>query len=448
MVAAGPDEDVYQRIFAAMPTPLLVLSPSLVVVDANAAYIRVTGSDRRSLVGRDVFELFPSIPGTTGTAQLRASFERVRDQGQTDVLAALRYDIWVDGSYQTRYWNVTNTPVFDPNGEVVLLLNRVEDVTVLLEQQAAGAAAQAVNANLYARVAAAQADLLARAQELQELNARLRAAGEHDRTVARALQDAMLTRMPEPDHLHLVALYRTATVDDQVGGDWYDAVVLPSGATIVMIGDVVGHDIGAAAVMGQLRSMLRGFAWSVDGPPSEVMGLLDRAMRDLPIPALATAILGRIEQSPADAAAGRRVLRWTNAGHPPPVLLHADGATVVLDAEATDPLLGVTADAGRHDHKFAVPTDATLLLYTDGLIEKREGDLDEGLRRLRGLLTEYHHLGPAALLDAVVAGMVDGDHGDDVAVLAVRFNNEAQPRPAEPARLSAEAAPPRSPRLL
>jgi serine phosphatase RsbU (regulator of sigma subunit) len=175
-------------------------------------------------------------------------------------------------------------------------------------------------------------------QQLREANYRLQLVAAHDRTVARALQDAMLTRLPEPDHLHLVARYLTATGTERVGGDWYDAVVLPTGTTTLMIGDVAGHDIAAAAVMGQLRNMLRAFAWDRgDDTPSASVTRLDRAMRELRLGTLATLAVVQIEQHAADDEQGLRTIRWTNAGHPPPVLVHPDGSAVVLDAGQNSP---------------------------------------------------------------------------------------------------------------
>jgi serine phosphatase RsbU (regulator of sigma subunit) len=269
------------------------------------------------------------------------------------------------------------------------------------------------------------------AQQLLEANRRLRAIAAHDRTVALALQDAMLTRLPEPDHLHLVARYLTATGTEQVGGDWYDALILPGGATTVVIGDVAGHDINAAAAMGQLRNMLRAFAWDhPEDRPSTIMSRLDRAAHELTPGTLATLVLLEVEQPPADRAIGMRELRWTNAGHPPPILLHADGTAVMLDT-AHDLLIGAAPDRPRHDHTHSAPPGSTLILYTDGLIETRTADIDAGQARLLDSLRAHHRLPTGELLDAVVVEMVGSQPDDDVAILAVRFHPEDEERPAE-----------------
>jgi serine phosphatase RsbU (regulator of sigma subunit) len=265
---------------------------------------------------------------------------------------------------------------------------------------------------------------------LHDANQRLRRVAVHERTVARALQDALLTRLPEPDHLHLVARYLTASGTEQVGGDWYDAVVLPTGSTVLVIGDVTGHDIRAAAVMGQLRSMLRAFAWDHDETPSQTLSRVDRASRELGVDTIASVALARIEQSESDRETGVRTVRWSSAGHPPPILLHADGHAELLTGD-NDLLLGVLPGVQRRDNLQTIPISSTLLLYTDGLIETREQDLDHGIARLLESLRAHHKLTPDDLLDALLAEMVGSQPSDDVAVLAVRFNPQDRPRPVE-----------------
>src|SRR5664279_4806416 len=192
----------------------------------------------------------------------------------------------------------------------------------------------------------------------------------------------MLTQLPEPDKLQLAARYLTAAEHDQVGGDWYDALVLPDGSTTLVIGDVIGHDIVAAAVMGQLRNLLRALVWDRDEPPSAVVTRLDRAIRDLRINAIASMIVLSVEQRPVvEPTRSSTTVRWTNAGHPAPILIHADGTAVSLD-DTTDLLLGVQPGTVRRDHALAVPLGATLLLYTDGLIETRTEGIDAGQQRL------------------------------------------------------------------
>ncbi|MEJ5946656.1 SpoIIE family protein phosphatase [Pseudokineococcus basanitobsidens] len=251
------------------------------------------------------------------------------------------------------------------------------------------------------------------------------------RSTATVLQEAMLTAMPQPDHLHLVSRYVPAADGAQVGGDWYDAVVLPDGATHLVIGDVVGHDMRAAASMGQLRSLTRSLAWALVEPPSTVLSGVDEAMHDLHVPALATVLLARVEQSAGEAAVGARRLRWSSAGHLPPALLEADGTARLLD-EGSDLLLGVRTGTPRHDHECVLPEGSTLLLYTDGLVERRDRPVREGMDELCRTLSRHAGLGLEELVDAVLEDMVGGHGGgDDVALLAVRAHPEDRPRPDE-----------------
>jgi serine phosphatase RsbU (regulator of sigma subunit) len=232
------------------------------------------------------------------------------------------------------------------------------------------------------------------------------------------LQSALLPALPESECLELAARYRPAASRDQVGGDWYDVVVLPSGATNLMVGDVVGHDIAAAAVMGQLRTMLRTIAWALWDRPAVQVQRLDRALEDLDVDAMATLLYAVVEA--ADGSDGR-TLRWTNAGHPPPLLVGVDGATTFLDDGVPDLMVGVQPDTERSDRTILLAPGATLLLYTDGLVERRGEDITDGLDRLAGAARRHHDLGVDDFLDAVLGDLVGRELADDVAVLAVHL---------------------------
>lgn len=250
------------------------------------------------------------------------------------------------------------------------------------------------------------------------------------RNAAEVLQRSLLTRLPEPDHLELRARYVPAATGEHVGGDWYDAVVLPDGATAVMIGDVTGHDMAAAAHMGQLRGLLRAFAYDRQEPPAEIVARLDQALTGLHIDGLATLVLARIDQTAEQAASGLRELRWTNAGHPPPILLHADGTTQLLE---TDPelMVGLQPGTERSEHTCLLPPGCTVLLFTDGLIEHRGRSISDGVNDLRRALTAAADLTLEQLLDHLVGQLVGDSPDDDCAILAVRAHREDRPRPAE-----------------
>ncbi len=237
---------------------------------------------------------------------------------------------------------------------------------------------------------------------------------------ASTMQRALLTPLPTAPGLDLGARYRTAAANDQVGGDWYDATVLGDGSVTLMIGDVVGHDIRAAAAMGQLRSMLRALGWALDDPPSVNVGRLDRAAKDLSVSSLASLVYARLD--PPDATTGRRRLRWTNAGHLPPLLVDAAGHSRLLDdGRAADMILGVLPDVERRDQDTVLEPGDTVLFFTDGLIERRDDSIDAGVQRLREALERQHARPVEELLDALLDEVVGISHADDLAVLAVRL---------------------------
>lgn len=236
--------------------------------------------------------------------------------------------------------------------------------------------------------------------------------------VAATLQQAMLTSLPRADRITMAARYRPASAHEHVGGDWYDAVPLPSGGTALAIGDVVGHDIRAAAMMGQLRSMLRTLTWALDDVPSTSLTRLDQAMADLEVDALATALLVRVDP-PGDDGSDHRV-RWSNAGHPPPLLVDADGNATWLDSVG-DLMLGVAPEWSRTDGEVAVAPGSTLVLVTDGLVEARHLPLDVGMAAVAAAVTRHHRLGVDDLVDVLLADVLPGALQDDVAVLVVRF---------------------------
>ncbi|MFH9415926.1 SpoIIE family protein phosphatase [Streptomyces rochei] len=239
------------------------------------------------------------------------------------------------------------------------------------------------------------------------------------RAVAEAMQRNLLAPLPRPGRLRLAARYQPAPAGSQVGGDWYDAFTLKDGALALVIGDVVGHDLTAAAGMAQLHGILRSLAWDHTGPPGAVVDRLDAAMPVITTVPLATLILARVE---GDPDTGPWTLRWTSAGHPPPLLLSPDGTACYL--EAGQGLLlgtgtGTDTGAGRPDATHPLEPGSTLLLYTDGLVETPGSDLDTGLDRLRRHALALAHEPLDTLCGEVLAHLPPGST-DDVALLALR----------------------------
>ncbi len=254
---------------------------------------------------------------------------------------------------------------------------------------------------------------------------------QEQRELAEGLQRSLLTPPPEPDHAQVVVRYVPASQAAQVGGDWYDAFLQPDGATVLVIGDVVGHDTAAAAAMGQVRGLLRGIAYTTGEGPASVLTRLDEAIEGLLVRTTATAVVLRIEQSPDELGRGVTRLRWSNAGHPPAMVVHSDGEVQVLTALDADLLLGFDPATPRAEWVTVVDRGATVLLYTDGLIERRGQGLDEGLALLRATLAELSDLPLDALCDQVLARMLPPEAEDDVALVAVRLHRQDLPRPAE-----------------
>src|ERR671920_2180494 len=156
-------------------------------------------------------------------------------------------------------------------------------------------------------------DRLAARRQAAELQ-RVTERAAVERALSDRLQQALLTPPPEPDHLHVAVRYQPAGHEAQVGGDWYDAFLQPDGATMLVIGDVVGHGSDAAAAMGQLRGLLRALAYDNDEPPSATFTRVEHAALGLGVAGLATALLARIERHPDVRVSDRRVLRWSSAG--------------------------------------------------------------------------------------------------------------------------------------
>lgn len=233
-------------------------------------------------------------------------------------------------------------------------------------------------------------------------------------SAAETLQRALLTPMPAIPGLELTARYLPASDNEQVGGDWYDAVRIGNDVLALVIGDVTGHDMAAAAAMSELRSMLRGYLVDRNESPSAILHRLEQANFNLGARTMATAVVCFVERT----AAGTIRLRWSNAGHPPPILIRPDGHVHTLSS--ANHLIGASLRLPRTDSTELLPPGATLLLHTDGLIESRTVDWPEMTAKLHAILNDHVAAPLDALVDAVIAQLPTAGKEDDVAVLALR----------------------------
>ncbi|MFI0900252.1 SpoIIE family protein phosphatase [Streptomyces sp. NPDC020983] len=254
---------------------------------------------------------------------------------------------------------------------------------------------------------------IARRAALALDNARLY---QRQRAVAETMQNHLLPQMPRVPGLQTAVRYLPAPDASQVGGDWYDAFTLPDGAIALAVGDVVGHDLQAAAGMAQLRNVLRAYAWSEqEREPSRIVERLDEAIHPLTDVETATLVFARLTRT----AVGAWQLTWTNAGHPPPLLITRDGMADYLTA-GHGLLLGTGLQhTSRPDATIVLPPESTLLLYTDGLIEAPGQTLDEGLNRLRQHAAALARRPLSSLPDQLLDRVHPPGH-DDIALLALR----------------------------
>lgn len=194
---------------------------------------------------------------------------------------------------------------------------------------------------------------------------------------------------------------------------------------MLVIGDVVCHNVYAAAAMGQIRSITRGIAYDRPETPALILQRVEDVLAGLRIGTLATALIARIEQSPDQAAVGQRTLRWSSAGHPPPAACRAGGRVEFLHTEP-ELLLGSGSIRSRTDHTTTLHAGDTLVFYTDGLIEHGRTDIDAGTARLATVLAEAVDLPVDQLCDRLLERILTSGStaDDDVALVAVHCQRD------------------------
>ncbi|HEY2768568.1 MAG TPA: SpoIIE family protein phosphatase [Solirubrobacteraceae bacterium] len=258
---------------------------------------------------------------------------------------------------------------------------------------------------------------------------------EHERGLVEMLQHHLLPdRLPQAPALAMAARYQPSERAAQVGGDWYDAIVLPGGCVGLAIGDVVGHGVRAATLMGELRAALRAYALVEPASPGAALERLNALVASTHGAGMVATLLYMV----IDPESAR--VRFASAGHLPPLLMSADGETRFLDHRSAPPL-GAIEHANFRAWESHLSVGDTVLLYTDGLVERRGEAIDVGLQRLRDALSTAP--GDLERLCSHVLARAPGGPGvsDDMALLAVRLSAPAEGRleldfPAEPESVS------------
>lgn len=246
---------------------------------------------------------------------------------------------------------------------------------------------------------------------------------ERERDLAQTLQQEMLPELAQVPGIDLAAVYRPASQGRNVGGDWYDSFRTPRGTLILTVGDVTGHGLDAAVLMGRLRNVVRAYTMEGHGPAA-ALALVHELLRQEHTKLFATAVLAEL-----DPATG--VLRWANAGHMPPMVRDAAGGVTRLEPSERGLMLGVPMAARIPEHTTNLDAEATLLLYTDGLIERRQWHLDTGLAMLEDRWQDL----PNGATDAIAAQLLTlaldaTENPDDVCLLLCRRAPEGSLRDA------------------
>jgi serine phosphatase RsbU (regulator of sigma subunit) len=243
----------------------------------------------------------------------------------------------------------------------------------------------------------------------------------NEHLLAEGLQRSLLPALPAVGGLELAARYLPGSSGQQVGGDWYDVFELDGGYVGLVIGDVLGHDIDAAVMMSRVQTALRAHAL-VGEQPAAVLDRLDQLVKSLQTDRLVTVFYGLLE--PPDEAGNRRLV-FANAGHPPPLLHDPRNGTREID-EAESLLLGVPVPRteARTHKAMMLPPDATLVLYTDGLIEVPGLSLTDLIANLRDTTTAAVPGASAGeVCDRLLAKIHPTARRDDVAILVVQLSS-------------------------
>jgi sigma-B regulation protein RsbU (phosphoserine phosphatase) len=375
-----------EELYEEAPCGYLSTLPDGTIVRVNRTFAAWTGYEQHALLGRR----FPDLLTAGG---------RIYHETHYAPLLAMQGEVR-EIAVELRCADRSRLPVLvnsvlkrGPDGEALFVRTTIFDAT--------------------ARKSYERELMLAHERERDAREAADRAyAQEHD--IAQILQRSLLTMPPlDDDRVRFGLHYRPAVAGLAVGGDWYDAFPLGGGRLGVVVGDVVGRGIEAASAMGQLRSGARALATAGVGGPGDVLRHLDRFAGRVPNSTMATLVYAEVDPGAGTAC-------FACAGHPPPLLVAPDGAATVLWDGRSLPL-GLTPDAlHRAESHVELGPGARLLLYSDGLVERRVESLDTGIDRLVTTIAALGAVAPQVLVDGLADALVrDEAVSDDVCVLCV-----------------------------
>ena len=380
------------EMFLRVPAAVFVArGPEHVVEFANPNFVELLGDP--SCIGKPV-------PSTLFGADTGALLESVYSSGEP--VSLTEHTVTAHGGAE-RFFNCLLQPMWQPMGEIEGVTGHMTDVT----------------------------DLIRARNELEAVAAERASVYLHEHEIAETLQRSLLPdRLPELKGLTLAARYLPGSAGIDVGGDWYDIFPMAIGRVGLVVGDVIGRGLKAAAAMGQLRIALRAYALDADDPAA-VLARLSGLLEDLSDVEMATVFFGIVDY-------GHQSFRFASAGHPAPLLLKPNGEAVFLEGGRRPPL-GVPMK-GERSARADLEPGCTLILYSDGLVERRDQSIDEGMEQLRRLVSESNR-DLESLCNRIIE-ILAGNPTDDVALLALRTATTPEEGltltvPAEPKALTA-----------
>lgn len=399
----GGDALDYRDLFDAMAVPKIVLDADLVVLDANRSYTELLGVPADALVGRTLADALAQVPGgPPPVPRALDAIARCLRTGMPEVVEPTRWDLPDRRTGETgpRYWMLLALPVTRPGDPTVrAVVVRVEEVDAADVEDTDGHATP-------------------ERMSWHSTVARMRAAAAAEREAAVTLQSSVLTPPPHVPGLVLDVRYQPANRITRVGGDWYDVVLRGSGRAVLVVGDVAGHDVDAAAAMTHLKGVLRTVAVEDDAGPAAVLDRAERAAAALRIEVFAGVTVAVVDPPAPD---GSRRVTWARAGSLPPLVRRAERGAELLDA-GPGRLFGLLLPRERPEQTVVLERGAALLLFTDGLVERRGELLTDSLEHLRRDVEQVVDRRVERLADCVLARSTPIRGGDDVALVALQVD--------------------------